>query len=520
MTIDVTLSEFATAIGTAFKDTKAAAETATSVSQAADIKASTALDSTASIAGKVDAEVGDPADTNPPLFYGPSGSDRGQYVQIIGDPTDSVDGANPAPYFYMERTIDSAIDKAYPALLGGVVHVDNSDKAISGMRMAMINNGAHDCVGFSGRVRNNSDQGMACGVFGAAGIHSDTPRETMGLEGHIYENQAGRVTTLRDNSGLNWSTACHLYSDSEQTPAHFGMLINGNPSGGRYGFWSGIAIDGNSFIQDSDGSPANTVGLNMGGWSNDFHGEVAIKLGVVGTYHLERGNANLKVNSTDFRNINPTSHSRFLAEFANGSFGGFRAIRIGGVGSAAFLTWDGAGCMIGTDEDAPVVFHTDGAERMRISATGQVQVRQGGFVVRGLGQSELLKVTDNGIEGTMVQAMKVGPVTQASGLPTGAIMNSGSNANGRWIKYADGTLVCEKSGFDSVANGPAIWTFPMAFDTFPTVIPTAHYSNGPRSAGVDNKTATTVEVYSWDATGDESVLPKVDLYAIGRWHNE
>lgn len=39
----------------------------------------------------------------------------------------------------------------------------------------------------------------------------------------------------------------------------------------------------------------------------------------------------------------------------------------------------------------------------------------------------------------------LGPVSQTAGIPTGAIIERGSNANGEYIKLADGTLVCTAS---------------------------------------------------------------------------
>lgn len=36
----------------------------------------------------------------------------------------------------------------------------------------------------------------------------------------------------------------------------------------------------------------------------------------------------------------------------------------------------------------------------------------------------------------------LGTVSQASGVPTGAIIERGSNANGEFVKFADGTLIC------------------------------------------------------------------------------
>ncbi len=36
----------------------------------------------------------------------------------------------------------------------------------------------------------------------------------------------------------------------------------------------------------------------------------------------------------------------------------------------------------------------------------------------------------------------IGTVTEAAGAPTGAIIERGSNANGEFVKYADGTMIC------------------------------------------------------------------------------
>lgn len=48
----------------------------------------------------------------------------------------------------------------------------------------------------------------------------------------------------------------------------------------------------------------------------------------------------------------------------------------------------------------------------------------------------------------------LGTVSQTSGVPTGAIIETGVNSNGRYIKYADGTLIClRKDGPFSLASG-------------------------------------------------------------------
>lgn len=38
----------------------------------------------------------------------------------------------------------------------------------------------------------------------------------------------------------------------------------------------------------------------------------------------------------------------------------------------------------------------------------------------------------------------LGTVSETGGVPTGAIIERGSNANGEFVKYADGTMICTK----------------------------------------------------------------------------
>ncbi|MDR2317726.1 MAG: hypothetical protein LBF06_15205 [Pseudomonas sp.] len=65
----------------------------------------------------------------------------------------------------------------------------------------------------------------------------------------------------------------------------------------------------------------------------------------------------------------------------------------------------------------------------------------------------------------------VGSVGQASGVPTGAVMQRGSNANGEFIRFADGTQICwgmvsiTHNGASLAPTQTAI-TFPAAFAGF------------------------------------------------------
>lgn len=69
--------------------------------------------------------------------------------------------------------------------------------------------------------------------------------------------------------------------------------------------------------------------------------------------------------------------------------------------------------------------------------------------------------------GTAASRPIVGNVSQSGGVPTGAIVQRGSNANGEFVRYADGTQICW-SGLVQAShiNGTALrgtWSFPSNF---------------------------------------------------------
>ena len=73
------------------------------------------------------------------------------------------------------------------------------------------------------------------------------------------------------------------------------------------------------------------------------------------------------------------------------------------------------------------------------------------------------------------RANVVGSVSHSGGTPTGAIVETGTNANGRYVRWADGTQICWFSGASGSGGGiaygtgglyihsPPAWTFPAAF---------------------------------------------------------
>lgn len=111
-----------------------------------------------------------------------------------------------------------------------------------------------------------------------------------------------------------------------------------------------------------------------------------------------------------------------------------------------------------------------------------------------------------------------------------SIVESGSNANGNWIKYADGTMICTKT-ISAITPITSPWgalyesgdvilgQFPQAFISNPRVSVTNNSSAGALIEAVMDVTTTSAgKCWLCRGTSRDSQLPYVlDIIAIGRW---
>ena len=109
----------------------------------------------------------------------------------------------------------------------------------------------------------------------------------------------------------------------------------------------------------------------------------------------------------------------------------------------------------------------------------------------------------------------IGTVSQAAGVPTGALIEKGSNANGYYRRFACGKLECWHTKAAS-SGGAATWTFPSAFIEAPVVGATA-VATVSASAQLDAAPGTTAATYSVRDKTDARRADTVHLHAIGRW---
>ena len=126
-----------------------------------------------------------------------------------------------------------------------------------------------------------------------------------------------------------------------------------------------------------------------------------------------------------------------------------------------------------------------------------------------------------------VGAPQLGTVFMTSGIPSGANFEYGSNANGSYLKYADGTMVCwhetaafaatttaAGSGFQSSSG--TTWTFPAAFSAAPVVTASGEFSSVSRSwITLSSVSATVATMFSHGFVSGG--IASAHVIAIGRW---
>lgn len=121
----------------------------------------------------------------------------------------------------------------------------------------------------------------------------------------------------------------------------------------------------------------------------------------------------------------------------------------------------------------------------------------------------------------------LGTVSQSGGQPTGAVMETSTNANGRYYRYADGRQVCEHSltvtGGATTADGALFrsaivaWTYPAAFvaGAAPAIfgdVPTQGFF--VQCAARSNSSTGGLRIYS---TVSNSADITFNVRAEGRW---
>ena len=135
----------------------------------------------------------------------------------------------------------------------------------------------------------------------------------------------------------------------------------------------------------------------------------------------------------------------------------------------------------------------------------------------------------------------LGTVSESGGAPTGAIIERGSNSNGEFVKYADGTMICwHFISLQGIGPGGAgtnnfasayqdTWVYPAEFivvaatrcdgwhvGTITRAVIGGTESGFGASQGGDRTRYYLVADRSW--SDSSSNFPTARLFAIGRWY--
>lgn len=123
----------------------------------------------------------------------------------------------------------------------------------------------------------------------------------------------------------------------------------------------------------------------------------------------------------------------------------------------------------------------------------------------------------------------VGTVAQASGVPDGAIIERGSNANGEYVRFADGTQICTASltinstitsaHLGGFINSGQTWTFPAVFAAVPRVTGAPNNLNS-FAVFASNVTGTIAcSVFHSSVASQATAADLIaSVTAIGRWY--
>lgn len=123
------------------------------------------------------------------------------------------------------------------------------------------------------------------------------------------------------------------------------------------------------------------------------------------------------------------------------------------------------------------------------------------------------------------QVNLLGTVSQSGGTPTGAVIQRGSNGNGEFVRFADGTQICTNTlsgGSATTASGSLYvsgdetWTFPQAFTSITGLSAFAAVMNNTRFCNAYS-VSTSDATFRQFSTTSSAGTPNIRVTAIGRW---
>ncbi|WP_288074430.1 phage tail protein [Pseudomonas sp.] len=137
--------------------------------------------------------------------------------------------------------------------------------------------------------------------------------------------------------------------------------------------------------------------------------------------------------------------------------------------------------------------------------------------------------------GSASVAAILGTVSQSGGVPSGALMEARSNANGEYFKFACGALICVKRNFNisgfviapGAVGGSTLYSFPAAFVDVPAKSFSGYVSDGVGSRTgiplVDDSPMNGGSIDGWrfhiknTSSANTQNVYAAHFIAVGRW---
>ncbi|MCB1410475.1 MAG: DUF2793 domain-containing protein [Rhodobacteraceae bacterium] len=177
----------------------------------------------------------------------------------------------------------------------------------------------------------------------------------------------------------------------------------------------------------------------------------------------------------------------------------------------ATVTGGPAGCSLACKLHIVVMRGDDGVSLLMTRQTADVAAQRAWIGTRG-GATGAVTWQEIPLPGRWL-----GTVSQSGGTPTGAIIERGSNANGEYVRFADGTQTCR------AAKAPVTldetWTFPAAFSTTSglVLLGAGRTSMDATSVSFRPPSTTSAVFNHWLHDGTLLSSYGCSIMAIGRW---
>lgn len=129
-------------------------------------------------------------------------------------------------------------------------------------------------------------------------------------------------------------------------------------------------------------------------------------------------------------------------------------------------------------------------------------------------------------DNTVMRTEIIGTVAQTGGIATGSVVERGSNANGEYVKHADGTMICTRGTLSAANASTALgslfrsadvaWTFPAAFINTTHLVVSGDVDDADSWLSANTVTTTGCNLRALAGATKAGALT-LRAMAVGRW---